>query len=203
MGLVDTTLHGGSIIFYIVAFIHTNFFSVVLVFFLKHCCTQICLCSNQGSPSQSQHYILLCQDSPCGRTWAGPAHKTFLSSPPLPFLRGDIVWRVLPHQMWQHPTPRGLPATCSLRCNPSHPISPGHWRHLSSFTHAEHSTDSYATLTANQPGKRGLETGKGSTCRKGRLPPTEGFLKLWAEPLKLWVEYCSVLGKEMAYKDVI
>lgn len=38
------------------------------------------------------------------------------------------------------------------------------------------------TVTANPPGKHSLEMGKGPTCRKGRLPPTEGLLKLWAEP---------------------
>ena len=58
---MDTTLHGGSTIFYTAAFIHTNFFSVVLFCwgFLNHCCTQICLCSNQGSPSQSALYLAL------------------------------------------------------------------------------------------------------------------------------------------------
>lgn len=77
--------------------------------------------------------------------------------------------RVLPHQ---HPAPTGLPGTCSLPF--SHPSSPGRWRPSPSFTPAGHSTDSYAAVTANQPGTHSLEMGKGSTCRKGRLPPTEG-----------------------------
>jgi len=45
-----------------------------------------------------------------------------------------------------------------------------------------------------------LEMGKGTSSRKGRLPPTEGLLELWAQPLKLRVEHHTVLGKEMAYK---
>ena len=184
---MENTLHGEFIIFYTVTFIQTNFCTVAwfccwvllldFVFFFNHCCTQICVCSNQGSPSHSQHYILLCQQSACGRTWADPAHNTFLSRPKLPFLRGDTVWRALPHQIWQHTTPGTLPGTCSIHC--SHPTSPGRWRHLSSFTHAEHSTDSYATVTANQPG---WKWEKGLPAEKGGYHPLKAFWSFGHNP---------------------
>lgn len=130
--------------------------------------------SNEGSPRLSQYYILLCQHGLCGRTWAGLAHKTVLSSPMLPFLQGDTIWRVLPHQMWQHPTTRGLPGTCSLQC--FHPISPGLWRHLSSFTCAERSTGSYATLSQQiRLVSTAWKWGRALPAEKGGCHPLKAF----------------------------
>lgn len=106
MDPVDTTFHGGPIMFYIVAFIHTHFFSLVLVLallgFLIITAHKSVFVVTKALPVS--HSVISCFANKVHVVGHGLALLTrhFYPAPCCPFLRGDTVWRVLPHQMWQH-----------------------------------------------------------------------------------------------------